>query len=415
MSAGTVIVGAGQAGAQLAISLREMGYLGGISLIGAEPHVPYQRPPLSKEFLAGGQPAAELSLRTAAYYQEQDIWLRTGAQVMSINRRERSISLDSGELLPYERLVLATGARNRRLVLSDGKDPVNVHYLRTIDDAVRLRDAMSSARRILVIGAGFIGMEFASVAAASGTQVTVVELSDRIMARAVSPQISAHFAARHSAAGTEIICGSVIEDYLQGPGGEITGIRINGQVREVDLVLAGIGVIPNAELARDAGLASEGGITVDSGLGTEDPNIFAVGDCVTHPREGFPSPVRVESVQNAADQARFLARRIIGNQSGCYEEIPWFWSHQAGDKLQIAGLSSPGDSAITLGDPSTARFSVCRFRGGILTAVESVNSAADHLASRRMLSSGHPLTEAEVRAPGFSLRNASSTPLRASA
>ncbi|MFD1211059.1 NAD(P)/FAD-dependent oxidoreductase [Arthrobacter sp. GCM10027362] len=409
MSAGTVIIGAGQAGAQLAMSLREAGYLGGIALIGDEPHAPYHRPPLSKDFMAGGLTEAELPIRTREFYQGQDIWLLTGTPAAAIDRDAKHVVLATGAELPYEHLVLATGARNRMLPF-DGQEPSNVHYLRTRDDADSLRGALADARNVLVIGAGFIGLEFASVAAGHGARVTVVEMADRVMGRAVSEEISAHFAARHTAAGTDVHCGTSVEEFLRGADGQVTGVRIGGQVRDVDLVLVGIGVIPNTELAQDAGLAVDNGIIVDSGLATSDPAISAIGDCARHPRPEVTGLVRVESVQNAADQARFLARRLTGTAAS-YADVPWFWSHQAGDKLQIAGLSQPGDGSVAMGDPAAGRFSVCRIRDGYLVAVESVNSPGDHLASRKLLASGTGVDEAQLRSPGFSLRKAAvSTP-----
>ncbi|NKX52194.1 FAD-dependent oxidoreductase [Arthrobacter deserti] len=391
--------------------LREAGYLGGIALIGDEPHTPYHRPPLSKDYMAGGLAEAELPIRTAEYYRDQDIWLRTGTPAAPIDRGPGHVVLAPGERLPYERLVLATGARNRRLDF-DGGEPTNVHYLRTRDDAARLRGALADARRVLIIGAGFIGLEFAPVAAEHGARVTIVEKADRVMGRAVSAEVSAHFAARHAAAGAEVLCGTAVDEFVRGANGRVTGVRIGGQVRDVDLVLVGIGVIPNSELAQAAGLAVDNGIVVDSGLATSDPVIFAIGGCARHPRPEATELVGVESVQNAADQARFLARRICGAE-GDYDDVPWFWSHQAGEKLQIAGLSQPGDGSLVLGDPAAGRFSVCRVRDGYLAAGESINSPGDHLASRKLLASGARVDEAQLRAPGLSLRKSPAPALAA--
>jgi 3-phenylpropionate/trans-cinnamate dioxygenase ferredoxin reductase subunit len=404
MTAGIVIVGAGQAGAQLAISLREMGHVGIIALIGDEQYAPYHRPPLSKDYMAGRLPEAELHIRTPEYYRERDIRLITGVCVSSISPESGTLVLSSGEKLAYERLVLATGARNRRLEF-DGREPPNVHYLRTRDDAHGLRGALEDARDVLIVGAGFIGMEFASVAADRGANVTVVEMADRIMSRAVSKEISAYTAAQHTAAGVEVLCSTSVDEFRRDTSGRVTGVRIGNEVRTVDLVLIGIGVIPNIELAEDAGLTVGNGIVVDAGLTTSDPAISAIGDCASHPRPEISGLVRVESVQNAADQARFLARRICGDTSD-YADVPWFWSHQASDKLQIAGLSQPTDGSVVIGDPVSNRFSVCRIRDGRLVTVESINSAGDHLASRKLLASGVQVTEAQLRAPSFSLRTA---------
>jgi 3-phenylpropionate/trans-cinnamate dioxygenase ferredoxin reductase subunit len=408
VSAGTVIVGGGQAGAQLAISLRELGYSESITLVGDEPYAPYSRPPLSKEYMAGRLTDDELAFRTPEYYRERDIELITGVSATSIVRESRQVVLSSGRKLAYERLVMATGARNRRLTF-EGGEPSNVHYLRSREDAKRLRSALAEARDVLIIGAGFIGLEFASVAAVQGARVTVVEMADRVMGRAVSEETSAYFGTHHNAAGAEVLCSTSIDEYQRDESGRVTGVRIGTEARTADLVLVGIGVMPNSELAEDAGLAVDNGIIVDAGLTTCDPAISAIGDCARHPRPDSPTLVRVESVQNAADQARFLARRITGVDAE-YGDVPWFWSHQAGDKLQIAGLSQPTDRSFILGDPSTRRFSVCRVREGHLVAVESINSPGDHLASRKLLASGTRVTEAQLRTPGFGFSTRTTRP-----
>lgn len=407
MNHGIVIIGAGQSGAQLATSLREYGYPHSIALVGDEEHLPYQRPPLSKDYMSGTMGAAELPIRTADYYREHGIELITGDPAASVSRQASSVTLASGRTLPYSRLVFATGARNRRLAF-DGDEPANVHYLRTQDDAERLRGALPTAKNILVVGAGFIGLEFASVASLAGANVTVVEMAPRVLGRAVSEEISAYFSARHTDWGTEILVGTSVEQWLRAEDGRVAGVRIGGEVRDIDLVLVGIGVIPNAELAEAAGLEIGNGIVVDSSLATSDPAIFAIGDCSNHPRPETTALVRVESVQNAADQARFLARQLTGHYDE-YTDLPWFWSHQAGDKLQIAGLSQPTDSSLVVGDTEAGRFSVCRIRDGRLIAVESVNSPGDHLASRRLLSGDVHVSEQQLREPGFSLRGALKT------
>ncbi|MDQ0260848.1 NAD(P)/FAD-dependent oxidoreductase [Sinomonas atrocyanea] len=404
MNTGTVIIGAGQAGAQLAISLRELGYSEKITLIGDEEHLPYQRPPLSKEYMSGQLADLELPLRTADYYEKHAIEVVTADPAARICREEAAVTLASGRRVPYTQLVLATGARNRRLPL-EGREPANVHYLRTRDDAARLREALGAAQDILIVGAGFIGLEFASVARLAGARVTVVEMADRVMGRAVSEEISVYFAARHTAWGAEVLCSTSVDEFQRAEDGRVTAVRIGDRTLPVDLVLVGIGVIPNAELAQEAGLAVGNGIVVDSGLTTSDPSVFAIGDCASHPRPETAGLVRVESVQNAADQARFLARRLC-SQDGDYADVPWFWSHQTGDKLQIAGLAQPTDGTVVLGDPGAGHFSVARVRDGRLAAVESVNSPGDHLASRRLLANGAQITEEQLHQPGFTLRKA---------
>lgn len=408
MTAGTVIVGAGQAGAQLATSLRELGYTAPVTLIGDEPYVPYHRPPLSKDYMAGKTPESELPIRTPEYYRERDIDLRSGVTATRIDRETGEVELSGGAIVAYEHLVLATGARNRRLDFQ-GSEPANVHYLRTREDAVALRTALGQAGSVLIVGAGFIGLEFASVAAGAGTRVTVVEAAERVLDRAVSRETSAFLTDRHRTDGIEILCGTTVEEFRRDIHGRVIGAYIDGVLHSADMVLVGIGVVPNSELAAAAGLETGNGVVVDTRLATGDPAISAIGDCAARRAGPGTEPIRIESVQNAADQARFLARRITGAAAD-YDDLPWFWSHQAGTKLQIAGLALPTDAAIALGDPDAAqRFSVCRVRDGRLTAVESINSPGDHLAARRLLASGARVTDRDLHSPGFSLRTAATT------
>ncbi|MDI2030210.1 FAD-dependent oxidoreductase [Saccharopolyspora sp. TS4A08] len=406
MSAGVVIVGAGQAGAQLAMSLREMGHAGSVTVIGDEHHPPYHRPPLSKDFLDGGLAESELALRTEEYYRDRGIELVAGTAVTSIDRGRNEVLLSSGRVVAYAHLVLATGARNRQLPIADGGAD-NVHYLRTMEDARRVRHALERAQNVLIVGAGFIGLEFASAAARRGARVTVVEAAPRVLGRAVAEETSAYFAHRHAVEGSTVLCGCAVDEFRTDSRGRVTEVRIGDRVQPVDLVLVGIGVAPNSELAEEAGLVVNDGIVVDAQLVTSDPAISAIGDCARFPRAGAAS-IRLESVQNASDQARYAARRICRADEPIadYGEVPWFWSHQAGDKLQIAGLALPTDSAVFLGDPSSGRFSVCRFRDGFLSAVESVNSPGDHLSARKLFARGARVTEEQLRAPEFSLRSA---------
>jgi 3-phenylpropionate/trans-cinnamate dioxygenase ferredoxin reductase subunit len=407
VNAGIVIVGAGQAGAQLAVSLREARVEGSITIIGDEPFVPYHRPPLSKDYMSEQLPETELLIRTEDFYRQHGIDVITETRASAIARADQEVLLASGRSLPYSHLILATGARNRRLPF-EGGEPGNVHYLRTKDDADRLRTSLGSARSVLIIGAGFIGLEFATAARAAGAQVTVVEMAERVMGRAVSPETAEYFAARHRNAGATVLCGTAIDEFLRDASGKVSRVRIGDAIFDVDLVLVGIGVIPNDELAAEAGLLVDNGVIVDHQLRTSDPHISAIGDVARHPRPDTTGLVRVESVQNAADQARFLASRLAGTADR-YDDTPWFWSHQAGDKLQIAGLAEPTDGSIVLGDRAAEKFSVCRVRNGFLVAVESVNSPGDHLASRKLLSQGPRIAAEQLHENGFSLRTAHRT------
>ena len=398
-----VIVGGGQAGLQTAVSLREFGFAGPVTLLGDETALPYQRPPLSKAYLAGTTDEAGLVLRSGGFFAERDINVLTGEQIARIDREAGRVEGASGRVYPYVHLVLATGARNRMLPGEAGAFG-NVLYLRTLADAARLRAGLENAKRVVVLGAGFIGLEFAAVAAKRGLDVTVVEMAERPMARALSPAMSAFFTAAHEAAGVRFRFGAAVAG-VTGENGTATAVRLaDGQVLAADLVLVGIGVIPNAELARDAGLPGPGGIEVDETLATADPAISAIGDCAVHPsRFGAGMPLRIESVQNAIDQGRCVARRITGHPEP-YAAVPWFWSDQGPHKLQIVGLGAPGDEAVVRGDPGAGAVSVFRFRGDRLTAVESVNRPQDHMAARRVLARGASLTRQEAGDTGFDLK-----------
>jgi 3-phenylpropionate/trans-cinnamate dioxygenase ferredoxin reductase component len=404
-AAGIVVAGAGQAGFQLAASLREGGFRDPITLVGDETALPYQRPPLSKAYLAGKTDAEGLFLRQPGFFAEHAIAHRPGIRAVAIDRAGRRLHLSDGQSLAYDHLVLATGARNRPLPVP-GADFPNVRQLRGLADADALRVALGEARAIVVIGAGFIGLEFAAVAAARGLSVTVVEAADRPMARAVSPEIAQFFRSAHEAMGVRFAFGAGVT-AVTGRDGRATGITLaDGRELPADFILIGIGVLPNRELAAEAGLPAEDGVRVDAFLATPDPAISAIGDCVR-----FPSPfahglspdgtVRIESVQNAIDQGRCLAARLNGKPAA-YGALPWFWSDQGPHKLQIAGLSGPGDASVVRG--SGPAFSVFRFRDGALRAVESVDRAADHMIARRLLAAGTRLTPEQAADPGFDLK-----------
>lgn len=402
---GIVIVGAGQAGFQAAASLREAGFSGDLTLIGEEAALPYQRPPLSKAYLAGKTDARGLLLRQESFFAEHRILHRAGTRVTGIDRAGRSVRLADGESVTYDHLVLATGARNRTLPVP-GADLAGVRQLRSLDDADALRAAIEDIRRIVVVGAGFIGLEFAAVCAARGLAVTVIEAAERVMARAVSPGTSQAFRAFHEEAGVTFRFGAGVS-AIEGEGGRVVAVRTaDGDSLPADLVLVGIGVVPNQELAEGAGLSVHDGIAVDTFLATSDPAVSAIGDCVRFPTRfaaGMPGGdrVRIESVQNAVDQGRCLAARLTGRPAA-YDAVPWFWSDQGPRKLQIAGLAAPGDSSVLR--QAGAGFSVFRFRDRALSAVESVDRPADHMAARRLLAAARTLTPEQAADPGFDLK-----------
>jgi 3-phenylpropionate/trans-cinnamate dioxygenase ferredoxin reductase subunit len=413
MPAKVVIVGAGQGGLQVAASLRQEGFDGAIALVGDEPGVPYQRPPLSKAYMLGASTAADLALKADGFFADQRIDLLAGETVAAIDRGGRAVALASGARLPFDHLVLATGARNRPLPVP-GADLDGVVSLRTLADAADLKERLAAADRVVVIGAGFIGLEFASVAAKLGRRVTVVEAVDRVMARAVSPPISAYFAAAHERAGTTLRFRTGVARLL-GADGRVTGVElVDGERLPADLVVVGIGVVANGEIAAAAGLTVANGIAVDAELVTSDPAISAVGDCALHPSRWCDAPVRIESVQNAIDQGKCVAARLVGRPSP-YTAVPWFWSDQGADKLQTAGLAIGADRAVVRGDPESGRFSAFVYRGEKLVAVESVNRPADHMIARRLLAGNLSPSPEEAADESFDLKALSGAPARGTA
>jgi len=396
------IVGTGQAGFQAAASLRQEGFLGRIMLIGDEPVVPYQRPPLSKSYLARDSGLDELWLRPESFYAQHQIEVLVGETVTAIDRTERRLRLASGGELSCDHLVLATGARFRPLPVP-GAELDGVLPLRTLADADTLRERLDQARDIVVVGAGFIGLEFASVAIARGAAVHIIEVTQQPMGRVVSATISKFFTDAHRRWGAEVLLGTGVTRIL-GSAGRVSGIETSdGRHLPADLVLICIGVIPNAEIAREAGLAVDNGIVVDERLVTADPAILAIGDCANFPTPFANGRVRLESVQNAVDQARCVAAHIAGKPAP-YDKVPWFWSDQGDLKLQIAGITVGHDTAVLRGDPESGHFSVFCYRAGRLIGVESVNQTADHVVARRLLAGDPKLTPEQAADLSYDLR-----------
>ncbi len=400
--ASVVIIGAGQAGFQVASSLRQEGYEGSITLVGDEPGLPYQRPPLSKAYLLGKINATNLLFRPAEFFATQRIDLLHD-QATAIDRQNCRVLLASGKAIGYDHLVLATGAHNRPLPVP-GADLEGVFGIKTKQDADALAPLAKIARNVVVVGAGFIGLEFAAVAAALGASVHVLELGDRPMARAVSTEMSQLFRKSHEGWG-------VTFDFRQGltridgDNGKVSSVETSdGRRLPADLIVFGIGVIPNVHLASEAGLHIENGIRVDANLLTSDPKISALGDVACFPcLQNDEKLIRLESVQNAVDQARCVAARLMGKPAP-YSALPWFWTDQGNLKLQIAGLSTGYDSTVTLGSLESSELSVLCFREDQLIAVESCNRMGDHMAARKILSRPPKLTAAEAAAEGFDLK-----------
>lgn len=396
-----MIVGAGHAGFQLAVALRQGGYDGQIQMINAEAHLPYQRPPLSKTYLKGDGGADSLMFRPDKFFADQKIEL-IADRAIAIDRSDRTVQLASNGALRYDHLVLAMGAANRPLTLPGCTAPIA--YIRSLEETEQLRQRLPEVRHVAVVGAGFIGLEFAATARAKGLEVDVIEMAPRLMARAVSPEISRYFQAQHEASGVRFHFGTQIRD-VACRAGKLGGLTLdNGTTIAADCIVAGIGVIPHVDIARDAGLNAEaGGIIVDEHLLTNDPAISAIGDGVLFPSRHVGGLTRVESVQNATDQARCVASRLLG-KAHHYDALPWFWSDQGTDKLQIAGLINGFDAAVIRGEPEKNSFSVFCYRGEQLVAVESVNRAADHVVGRKILSAGGNILREHAADPAFDLR-----------
>jgi 3-phenylpropionate/trans-cinnamate dioxygenase ferredoxin reductase component len=398
-----LIVGAGHAGFQLAASLRQQGYGERIGLINDEAHLPYQRPPLSKAYLKGGGAPDSLMFRPDKFYREQNIELMA-ERAVAIDRAGRKLLVASGASLDYGHLVLATGARNRLLDIPN-VNLEDVRYLRTLDESEALRQRLAAGQRVAVIGAGFIGLEFAATARAKGLEVDVFELASRVMARAVTAEISEFFQARHIATGIRLHLGVQVTS-IESRNRRVTGVSLSdGGHVPADFVVVGVGVLPNVELAAEAGLPVAAGIIADEQLRTADPHISAIGDCALYASPRFGASLRLESVQNATDHARCVAARLTGDAKP-YDGLPWFWSDQGPDKLQIAGLTTGYDRVAVRGNPEEATFSTFCYKSERLVGVESVNRAGDHVFGRRILAANGSIAPEQAMDLSFDLKRA---------
>lgn len=384
-----LVIGASYAGTQLAFSAREAGFAGEILLIGDEDRFPYHRPPLSKGYLQGKQAVTALPLRAEAAFKRAGIALRLGERAVTIDRERRQVVLSGGERLDYTRLGLATGARVRRLAVP-GDGLAGVHYLRDMADADALAAAAAAGGTAVIVGGGFIGLEVAASLRALGLSVLVVEPLDRLLKRVFPPLLSDWTLALHRRNGVDIRLATTVSEVL-GEDGRVRGVRL-GQGEEIacTLVVVGIGVEPNDGLAREAGLATDRGILVDAYGLTSDPVIAAAGDCTLRPDPMAPEStvrVRIQSVQNATDQARAAGSTLAGKPTAQHGP-PWFWSDQYDVKLQMVGVGAEDDGIVLRGDPAAGRFSLLHVRDGRLTAVDSVNAPQDHMAARKLLAHG---------------------------
>ena len=400
---GVVIIGGGQAASQLAASLRESGYGEIIRVATAEAVLPYQRPPLSKAFLKGEVTAANLLLRAENFYSRNAIDLALGDRAIAIDRLGRTVQLASGSLLPYDHLVFATGSRNRKLPVP-GADLDGILDLRSLADAEMIKARLQGLARVVVVGAGFVGLELACVMRSLGADVVVLEAADRPLARAVSPEMSRWLLEAHAASGIDFRLKTGVARFL-GANGKVTGVETSdGAGIDADLVLVGIGATADMELARDCGLAVSNGIHVDAHLATVDPAVHAIGDCALMERPRGGRKLRLESVQNAVDQARCLAGTLAGRARPT-DSVPWFWSDQGDRRLQIAGLTEGYDKWVVRGDVGCGRVWIFCYAGDRLLGVESMNQAADHMIARRLLASSVVLAPEQAADASFDLKS----------
>lgn len=382
MSERIIIVGAGHCGGQLAARLRAEGFEGPVVVIGDEPHVPYQRPPLSKQYVAGEVELDRVHLRPADFYASSNLELLLGTRVTAIERAERCVERANGARMDYDKLVLATGSRPRKLPIP-GTDLAGITYLRDLGHAQGIRSGFRPGARLAIVGGGYIGLELAAVAVAKGVSVTVLEMESRLMNRVVAEPVSEFYRGLHTAAGVDVRTGARVVAFEGNESVERVELE-GGDTLDADFVVIGVGVVPNVELAAEAGLATDDGILVNEFGETEDASIYAAGDCTNHPSALYARRVRLESVHNAMAQAKVVAANLCGKRTA-YDEVPWFWSDQFDVKLQIAGLSQGFDDTVVRGDPASRSFTVFYLKEGVLIAADSVNAMRDHLACRALI------------------------------
>ena len=396
-----VIVGAGHAAGQLATSLAQHAYDGPITVVGNEAYLPYQRPPLSKKFLAGEMDVERLYVRPESFYEEAGIELRLETHIDSLDREAKCVQTEDGESIHYDKLVLALGSRVRR-VRVDGTDLEGVHYLRSIDDVTAIREDFGKGARVVVIGAGYIGLEVAAVARQADLDVTVLEIADRVMSRVVSPEISDFYQIEHTNQGVKLRLATGVKS-INGKKRVKSVTTSNGDDIPADVVVIGVGIVPNTELATAADLEVDDGIVVDERCVTSDPDIYAIGDCTMHPNAIFDRSMRLESVHNAVEQAKTAAANLCG-QDERYCEVPWFWSDQYDLKLQIAGLSDGYDDVVIRGNPAERSFSCIYLREDRIIAVDAINAPRDFVHSKQLIAQQARIDTSRIAGAGVALR-----------
>ena len=397
-----VIAGAGHAAGQVIASLRQHKFDGQVVLVGDEPHLPYQRPPLSKKFLSGDLAAERLYVKPESFYDDPAITLQLDTPIVAIDRDKKCLQVENREDIGYDKLVIATGSRARRLPV-EGAELKGVHYLRSIADVDSIREGMDAGKKVVIIGAGYIGLEVAAVAQQAGLGVTVIEMADRVMSRVVSPEISDFYQIEHTDRGVRFRLSTGVSS-LNGKKRIKSVTTSEGEEIPADLVVIGVGIRPNTELATSAGLDMDNGIVVDDHCRTSDPSIFAVGDCTSHPNAIYDRRLRLESVHNAVEQAKTAAANICGLDV-TYAQVPWFWSDQYDLKLQIAGLSEGYDDVVIRGNPAERSFSCLYLRGGRLIAVDAINAPRDFVQSKQLIADRAEIVKEKLADPATPLKD----------
>ncbi|MFI4878903.1 MAG: NAD(P)/FAD-dependent oxidoreductase [Steroidobacterales bacterium] len=400
-----VIAGAGQAAVQAADTLRRKGYAGRLTLVGEEPWLPYQRPPLSKKYLSGALERERLYIRPEKFFTDHRVETRLGRRVTGIERREQRVRLDNGEILSYDALLLTTGSQPRRLH-APGATLSGVYYLRGIADADRIRAQLLSGRRLVVVGGGYIGLEVAATARELGMDVTVLEMAERVMNRVVCAELSAFYEAEHVRHGVRILCRERVRALAGDTGGRVWAVLTeDGAEHPADLVIVAVGVVPTDDLAVAAGLECDNGVRVDEHCRSSDPSIYAAGDCANHPSPRYGYRLRLESVDNAFEQGSSAALNLAGTVT-VHDKVPWFWSDQYDLKLIIVGISTGYDSVVLRGTPAGRAFSVCYLRGGELIAIDTINAAKDQMAARKLIAARARPNPDKLADPTIALKDA---------
>ncbi len=410
MTETVIIIGAGHAAGQAAASLRQKGFAGRIVMVGDEAYVPYQRPPLSKAFLAGDLKLERLFFKPEKFWPEHNVETRLSTRVESIDREAKTVTVTDGETLGFDKLLLATGSRARELHIP-GHHLNGVHYLRTITDVEAIRPAFKAGSRLVIVGGGYIGLEVAAVGRKNGLDVTVLETESRVMNRVVATEISNFFQQMHTDEGVKLELGRRVQE-IRGNEKIEAVVCSDGFAVPADICIIGIGIIPNTELAEAAGIKCSNGIVVDKYCQTSDPHIYAAGDCTRHHNPLLGRHLRLESVHNAIEQGKTMAASVCG-EAIAYAQVPWFWSDQYDVKLQIAGLTEGYGQFVMRGDPAARSFAAFYLQDGKLLAVDAINSPREFMLGKKLIAAGAKFSLDELADPDRDFKSLATAALEA--